>query len=664
MTEQTVFDPRPHIPAGTRLNELYEIDHLIAVGGMGEIYRGHAIETGDVVAIKTIRPDLAGSGPALALFRKEASALHNLHHEAIIRYYVFSIDRALNLPYLAMEFVEGIALSELFRRGPLPHDALDILRRRLASGLEVAHRAGIIHRDVTPDNVILPAGDPGRAKIIDFGIARSSLGGQTVIGDGFAGKYSHVSPEQLGLQGGEVTARSDIYSLGLVLAEASLGRRIDMGSSPADVIVRRSSVPDLSDVDPNLRPLLESMLDPSPARRPASMAEVAAWPGTVADPTRVMAPVPQTAAVIRAPSPRRPLRRRPATIAALAALAVAIAFLGISALATGGFAFLGLGSDTGTPVFAPQVTLDEPPADRPQPPRAEAPQAPISKPAETPPVTGPVGQPPARADVSREPPGPPPPVMTPAVAPEVPAAMPTPPPREAKAEPPRQVVNAAPPESTLKAPVRPEPTMERVAAYIRGYRGGSCFYLNPLSVSAGEAVIEAYGAERAPFAAFDTAFAADLGFEAKIQLRQIEAPQCPVIDVLAHQAVVKRPRAPKLTLERDRVRSGEELKGMIELGEDADVTLLLLDGEGGAHNLAAHLTRKGRKASFAVRLETPASTPPRGQLLVAVSSPAALPFLSERRGLRTDAVFRQLADEATRPDSPVGLGLRYVKVGG
>ncbi|MCJ2081702.1 serine/threonine-protein kinase [Methylobacterium sp. J-090] len=627
MTGPTVFDPRPHIPAGTRLNELYEIESLIAVGGMGEIYRGHAIETGDVVAIKTIRPDLAGSGPALALFRKEASALHNLHHEAIIRYYVFSIDRVLNLPYLAMEFVEGIALAELFRRGPLPYEALDILRRRLASGLEVAHRAGIVHRDVTPDNVILPAGDPGRAKIIDFGIARSSLGGQTVIGDGFAGKYSHVSPEQLGLQGGAVTARSDIYSLGLVLAEASLGRGIDMGTSPADVIVRRASVPDLSGVDPRLRPLLEAMLDPDPARRPASMAEVAAWSPPPADPPRVAAPPPKAVE-------RLPLRRRPLAFAAGLVACV---------LAAGGLAFLGFGSDPGGPVFAPDVILDERPVPRPDPP-----PDPPRKQAETPLETRP-------AEPSVPPPTPP--------APEPPKP-PTAPPRADKPDSPPDTLRPAPPNPETKPAPKPAPSMEQVAAYIRGYRGGSCFYLNPLTVSAREAVIEAYGAARAPFAAFDTAFTADLGFEPRIQLRQIDAPQCPAVDVLAHPAVLTRAHAPKLTLERDVMRSGEELRGAIELGEDADVTLLLLDGEGGAHNLAAHLTRKGRKASFAVRLETPAAAAVRGQLLVAVSSPAALPFLAERRGLRTEAVFRQLADEATRPGSPVGLAVRYVKVGG
>ncbi|MFD0937084.1 serine/threonine-protein kinase, partial [Methylobacterium trifolii] len=284
MDERTIVEAKARIRAGpgTRLNDLYQIDDLIAVGGMGEVYRGHVIETGDPVAIKTIRPDFAENAHALALFRKEAAALFNVHHGAVVRYFVFSIDRRLDLPYLAMEYVTGESLAEAVKGGPLPFASVEILRRRLASGFQAAHEAGIVHRDVSPDNVILPAGDPARAKIIDFGIARAPVGGATVIGDGFAGKYSYVSPEQFGLQGGVVDARSDIYSLGLVLAEASLGRPLDMGANPADFIARRSAVPDLAGVDPRLVPLLEAVLRPDPRLRPESMADVAAWGGPIA----------------------------------------------------------------------------------------------------------------------------------------------------------------------------------------------------------------------------------------------------------------------------------------------------------------------------------------------------------------------------------------------
>ena len=265
--------------AGTRLNGIYEIERQIGAGGMGEVYKGLAIQTGDPVAIKMMLGELVADEAALALFRKEASALHYLQHDAIVRYYVFTIEPVLQRPYLAMEFVDGRSLHDILQDGPLPYEAACALMQRLASGLQAAHDRGVIHRDVSPDNIIIPQGDVRRAKIIDFGIARSThLGQATVIGGGFAGKYNYVSPEQLGLFGGEVTAKSDIYSLGLVLYEALTARPLDMGGSQVQIVDKRRRVPDLGAIDMRFRPLLERMLQPDPNDRPDSMTEVAAWP--------------------------------------------------------------------------------------------------------------------------------------------------------------------------------------------------------------------------------------------------------------------------------------------------------------------------------------------------------------------------------------------------
>jgi hypothetical protein len=288
----TVIIPRSRVAPGTTLNGIYRIDHPIAAGGMGEIYKGYAIQTGDAVAIKMIRSDLAENESALALFRKEASSLHNLQHEAIVRYYLFSIDPQLGRAYLAMEFVDGTSLKDHLVRGPLSFEDTQILQQRIASGLHSAHKLGIIHRDVAPDNVILPGADVGAAKILDFGIARSTKAGeQTIIGSGFAGKYNYVSPEQLGLFGGDVTPKSDIYSFGLVLAECLQGRPIDMNGSQVEVIDKRRVVPDLSAIDPRFRPLLDKMLQPLPENRPATMAEVAAWLPAVGKTARSRKPV-------------------------------------------------------------------------------------------------------------------------------------------------------------------------------------------------------------------------------------------------------------------------------------------------------------------------------------------------------------------------------------
>src|SRR3984893_14915419 len=141
---------------GTQLNGIFEIDQRIASGGMGEIYRGHAIETGDPVAIKVMRTDLADNTAALALFRKEAATLHYLQHDAIVRYYIFSSDPVVRRYYLAMEFVDGRPLEELLHEGPLIFEAVRLFQQRIAAGLHAAHQQGIVHRDVSPDNILIP----------------------------------------------------------------------------------------------------------------------------------------------------------------------------------------------------------------------------------------------------------------------------------------------------------------------------------------------------------------------------------------------------------------------------------------------------------------------------------------------------------------------------
>ena len=276
-SERTQISPaRPWLPPGTRLNGIYEIDQPIGMGGMGEIYKGHLVETNDPVAIKMMLPEMSANEAALTLFRKEASALHHIQHDAIVRYYVFTVEPQLLRPYLAMEFVDGRTLTDLLDQGPLSFEASLSLLHRVASGLHAAHERGVVHRDVSPDNIILPHDNLAHAKIIDFGIARTAQHG-TVIGSGFAGKYSYVSPEQLGLFGGDVTPKSDIYSLGLVMAQALTGKAIDMGGSQVEIIEKRRKVPDLGAIDMRVRPLIEQMLEPDPAQRPESMAALAVW---------------------------------------------------------------------------------------------------------------------------------------------------------------------------------------------------------------------------------------------------------------------------------------------------------------------------------------------------------------------------------------------------
>ncbi|MGI6853612.1 protein kinase domain-containing protein [Mesorhizobium sp. 1B3] len=309
----TTDDDKTRIPpdvtkagVGTQLSGIYELDERIASGGMGEVYLGHNIQTGDPVAIKIVLPEFARDQTILSLFRKEASILNHLSHDAIVRYHVFTIDPKIGRPYLAMEFVNGESLFDVMRRGAMASGDVGRLCYRLASGLSAVHAAGAVHRDLSPDNVILPEGQVERAKIIDFGIARSgAAGGETLIGGKFAGKYNYVSPEQLGLYGGEVSGLSDIYSLGLVLAAALRGRPLDMSGSQMEVVEKRRALPDLSDIDDDFRPIIEAMLQSNPQDRPTA--------SQIAKMTRAQIPAEETTLSSRSVFPRDHSTMQPRT---------------------------------------------------------------------------------------------------------------------------------------------------------------------------------------------------------------------------------------------------------------------------------------------------------------------------------------------------------------
>ena len=265
------------VSSGTLIMGTYEIERLINSGGMGEVYRGRNIHNDEPVAIKIVLPSLAHDPKIVALFQKESTTLSRLSHEAIVRYHVFTVDPTIGRPCMVMEFVSGTSMSDRIEQGPMPVDEVRVMLRRVASGLDKAHRAGVVHRDLSPDNVILEDGHVEHAKLIDFGIAKSTaLGAGTLLQGQFAGKFNWVSPEQLGAFGGTVDGRSDIYSLALVTAAASKGAVLPMGASIVDAVGKRSGVPDLTGVDEGLVPLLSWMLQPDPALRPDSMAKVMA----------------------------------------------------------------------------------------------------------------------------------------------------------------------------------------------------------------------------------------------------------------------------------------------------------------------------------------------------------------------------------------------------
>ncbi len=267
--------PKDAVPVGTMINNNYEIKELISAGGMGEVFRGVNAFTGDAVAIKIVLQSLANDSKIAALFMREAKVLCGLSDNAIVRYFNFVKDSDLDRFCLIMEFIDGVSLSDFVRdERPLTEDEARGLLRRVARGLDRAHQMDVVHRDLSPDNVMLRDGKVSAAVLIDFGIAKSTEMAENTLHGQLAGKFKYISPEQLGHFGGEIGPRTDIYGLGLLMAAAVRGEPLDMGASVVEAVNARREIPDLSDVPDGLRPLLAHMLEPDPAHRPGRMLDV------------------------------------------------------------------------------------------------------------------------------------------------------------------------------------------------------------------------------------------------------------------------------------------------------------------------------------------------------------------------------------------------------
>jgi serine/threonine-protein kinase len=259
--------PSGLVPGAVLFGE-YEIVDVLGAGGMGEVYRARHRRLDEFRAIKVMHANIAADTAAAELFDREAKALLSVHHPAVVSCHDLLSDERGNV-YLVMEMVDGVPLSELIEGGPLSPGAVRVLGRRLAEGLTAAHAQGVIHRDLSPDNVVLPEGDPVRAKLIDFGIAKVLESGQETILDGFKGKLSYASPEQLGFFGGAIDGRSDWYSLGLLLCAAAVGRPLELGRTFAEAVDARRQLTQLPpEVPTSLLPLIEPLIRLDPADRP------------------------------------------------------------------------------------------------------------------------------------------------------------------------------------------------------------------------------------------------------------------------------------------------------------------------------------------------------------------------------------------------------------
>ena len=259
--DTTLHDPL----IGRVLDGRYQVVERIAVGGMATVYRATDTRLDRVLALKVMHPSLVSDAGFVARFIREAKAVARLDHPNIVGVLDQGADGAY--VYLAMEYVDGCTLRDVLReRGALAvRPVLDILEPMLA-GLAAAHRAGLVHRDVKPENVLI--GADGRVKVADFGLVRG-VDNQTSADTGsLLGTVSYLAPEQI--ESGAVDARTDVYACGVLLYEMLTGGKPHTGNSPAQVLYAHvhHDVPAPSKAVPGLAPPLDQLVAAATARDP------------------------------------------------------------------------------------------------------------------------------------------------------------------------------------------------------------------------------------------------------------------------------------------------------------------------------------------------------------------------------------------------------------
>ena len=258
----------------------YEILATLGKGGMGVVYRANDRKLDDIVALKVLRPEMLKDDPThIERFKQEIKLARKITHRNVLRTHDFG--EAEGTPYISMEFLEGVTLKDLIKsKGALPVGVGLRIAKQICAGLEAAHRQGVIHRDIKPQNMlILP--ESGEVKIMDFGIARvSELKGQSgLTSDGTVmGTPDYMPPEQA--QGNPADFRSDIYSLGVVLFEVFTGRLPFSGDTVMALVMNhiQKPPPRPRSLNPGLPEDLETIilrcLEKAPAKRYAQVADI------------------------------------------------------------------------------------------------------------------------------------------------------------------------------------------------------------------------------------------------------------------------------------------------------------------------------------------------------------------------------------------------------
>src|SRR5262245_44213556 len=278
-------DPANDPNVGKLLDGKYRLDSYLSHGGMGSVYKATHVMLDKIVVVKLIKPELVTSAEIVRRFQREARAASNLSHPNIVSVYDLGQTEDGTL-YIAMEFIDGPSLKDVIRKtGPLPVARINTILRQVAAALAEAHNHHIIHRDLKPHNVMLAKGPGGQevAKLLDFGIAKTFEEGTQLTQTGFAiGTPQYMAPEQAA--GQEVTAQSDLYSLGAMLYEMLIGEVPFDASTTAAILIKQLTEepqppsrrkPELK-VSPVLEAIAMRCLDKDPAKRFASAEAFAA----------------------------------------------------------------------------------------------------------------------------------------------------------------------------------------------------------------------------------------------------------------------------------------------------------------------------------------------------------------------------------------------------
>ena len=267
---------------GTRLGP-YEVIAPLGAGGMGEVYRARDTRLGRDVAVKVLPEHLSSKPEIRARFEREAKAVSSLNHPHICT--LHDIGREADTDYLVMELIEGETLAERLAKGPMALAEVLKLGAQIADALDRAHRAGVMHRDLKPGNIMVTKSG---AKLMDFGLARATglsavsemtssptMAAPLTAEGTILGTYQYMAPEQL--EGREADARADLWALGCVLYETATGRRAFEGKSQASLIgaIMSSAPPPMSELVPMTPPALDHLIQVCLARDPEERIQTA-----------------------------------------------------------------------------------------------------------------------------------------------------------------------------------------------------------------------------------------------------------------------------------------------------------------------------------------------------------------------------------------------------